>query len=94
LSRRLLSVLRWERGPRVSHITGLYLIAGLCGLVDAACFLSLGQVFAEMMTGNLLLFCFYVGTGHPIFQHAVYLIALGLITYVPAITLAPLQLWR
>jgi C4-dicarboxylate transporter DctM subunit len=25
---------------------------------------------------------------------AVYLIALGLITYVPAITLAPLQLWR
>jgi C4-dicarboxylate transporter DctM subunit len=25
---------------------------------------------------------------------AVYLIALALITYVPAITLAPLQLWR
>ena len=61
----------------VSHITGLYLIAGICGLVDAACFLSLGEVFAEMMTGNLLLFCFFVGTGHPIFQHAVYLIALG-----------------
>ena len=30
-----------------------------------------------MMTGNLLLFCFFVGTGHPIFQNAVYLIALG-----------------
>jgi uncharacterized membrane protein YoaK (UPF0700 family) len=63
--------------PLVSHVTGLYLIAGICGLVDAACFLSLGQVFAEMMTGNLLLLCFYIGTGHPIFQHAVYLIALG-----------------
>ena len=61
----------------VSHVTGLYLIAGICGLVDAACFLSLGEVFAEMMTGNLLLFSFYVGTGHPIFQNAVYLIALG-----------------
>ena len=45
--------------------------------MDAACFLSLGQVFAEMMTGNLLLFCFFIGTGHPIFQHAVYLVALG-----------------
>jgi uncharacterized membrane protein YoaK (UPF0700 family) len=73
----LLSVLRWERGPRVSHIVGLYLIAGLCGLVDAACFLALGAVFAEMMTGNLLLFCFDVGTFRPIMQHAVYLIALG-----------------
>ena len=72
-------ILRWERahGPLISHITGLYLIAGICGLVDAACFLSLGEVFAEMMTGNLLLFCFFVGTGHPIFQNAVYLIALG-----------------
>ena len=50
-----------------------------CGLIEAACFLAFGEVFAEMMTGNLLLFCFYVGTGHPIFQHAVYLIALGAI---------------
>jgi len=35
--------------------TGLYMISSTCGLVDAVCFLSLGGVFAEMMTGNLLL---------------------------------------
>jgi uncharacterized membrane protein YoaK (UPF0700 family) len=73
----LLSVLRWERGPRVSHIVGLYLIAGLCGLVDAACFLALGAVFAEMMTGNLLLLSFDLGTLRPLMQHEIYFIALG-----------------
>jgi uncharacterized membrane protein YoaK (UPF0700 family) len=40
--------------PRVTHITAIYLITGVCGLVDAACFLSMGHVFAETMTGNLL----------------------------------------
>lgn len=64
-------------GLRVSHLTGLYLITALCGLVDAACYLGLGNVFAEMMTGNLLLFCFYLGTGDSIFQHGGYLIALA-----------------
>src|SRR5262249_25177405 len=49
----------------------------LCGLVDAACFLAFGEVFAEMMTGNLLLLCFRIGTGHSVFHQAVYLIALG-----------------
>ncbi|HTU52328.1 MAG TPA: YoaK family protein [Acetobacteraceae bacterium] len=73
----LLPILLWERGPRVSHITGLFLITGLCGLVDAVCFLSLGEVFAEMMTGNLLLFSLYFGTGHAILQHPVYPVALG-----------------
>ena len=67
----------WDRGPHVSHLTGLYLIAGICGLVDAACFLSLGQVFAEMMTGNLLLFCFFVGLGQSVFRHGGYLLALS-----------------
>lgn len=56
---------------------GLYLISGVCGLVDSACFLSLGEVFAEMMTGNLLLFCFFIGTGHSVSGHAVYLMALA-----------------
>jgi len=77
LIRPLLLILRREGGPRVSHLTGLYLIAGLCGLVDAACFLSLGQVFAEMMTGNLLLFCFFIGLGQSVFQHGIYLVALA-----------------
>lgn len=39
-------------------------------MVDAACFLSLGEVFAEMMTGNLLLIMFYLGTGHPLSAYA------------------------
>ena len=45
--------------------TGLYMITAICGLVDAVCFLALGGVFAEMMTGNLLLMAFSVGMpGH------------------------------
>ena len=52
--------------PRVSHISALYLITGVCGFVDAACFLSMGGVFAEIMTGNLLFLCFAIGTGQPI----------------------------
>src|SRR5262249_16280901 len=64
-------------GPAISHVAGLFLITSVCGFVDAACFLSLGQVFAEMMTGNLLLFCFYIGTGYPLFQNVGYLVALG-----------------
>ena len=63
--------------PPISHVTGLFLITSVCGFVDAACFLSLGQVFAEMMTGNLLLFCFYVGTGYPLFENVGYLVALA-----------------
>ncbi|MCB1703602.1 MAG: DUF1275 domain-containing protein [Halioglobus sp.] len=51
--------------PFLTHIRSLYMISGVCGLVDAVCFLSLGEVFAEMMTGNLLLIAFYAGTGHP-----------------------------
>lgn len=54
----------------LTHIRSLYMISGVCGLVDAVCFLSLGEVFAEMMTGNLLLIAFYVGTGHPVSAYA------------------------
>jgi len=43
--------------------TGLYMISAICGLVDAVCFLALGGVFAEMMTGNLLLLAFSIGAG-------------------------------
>ena len=41
--------------------TGVYLITSLSGLVDAACFIGLGHVFAEMMTGNLLMLGFSIG---------------------------------
>ena len=62
---------------RLSDVTtGLYFITAICGLVDAVCFLALGHVFAEMMTGNLLLLAFTVGTGH---------LLEGSARYVPAI---------
>ncbi|MGI9245251.1 MAG: YoaK family protein [Steroidobacteraceae bacterium] len=43
------------RGLQADISTGLFLISLTCGLIDATCFLALGGVFAEMMTGNLLL---------------------------------------
>jgi uncharacterized membrane protein YoaK (UPF0700 family) len=73
----LVSALQRGNGFKVSHLTGLYLIAAVSGLADAACFLGLGHVFAEMMTGNLL-FCIFLGTGNHIFWHGGYLLALGM----------------
>ena len=58
-------------------MAALYLITGVCGLVDAACFLSLGSVFAEIMTGNLLFFCFSIGTGEPFENTGKYLLVLA-----------------
>ena len=51
---------------RPSYLSGLLLIAAVCGLIDAACFLALGGVFAEIMTGNILLLAFRIGTGEQI----------------------------
>jgi uncharacterized membrane protein YoaK (UPF0700 family) len=62
--------------PLRSVTTGLYLITAVCGLVDAVCFLALGGVFAEMMTGNLLLLALSLGTGGTLGDSA---------RYVPAI---------
>ena len=63
--------------PRVSHITAIYLITSVCGLVDAACFLSMGRVFAEIMTGNMLFLCFVIGTGQSIFGDLKYLLVIA-----------------
>ena len=57
--------------------TGLYMITAICGLVDAVCFLALGGVFAEMMTGNLLLMALSIGTGAPLGDAAHYVPALA-----------------
>jgi uncharacterized membrane protein YoaK (UPF0700 family) len=38
------------------------MISATCGRVDALCFLALGGVFAEMMTGNLLPMALSIGT--------------------------------
>ncbi|HXA34004.1 MAG TPA: YoaK family protein [Acidimicrobiales bacterium] len=43
-------------------IVGIYLISCICGMLDAACFLGMGQVFAEIMTGNLVYLAFAIGT--------------------------------
>ncbi len=43
-------------------IAGIYLITCICGMLDAACFLGMGQVFAEIMTGNLVYLAFSIGT--------------------------------
>jgi len=42
---------------------GLYLVAAICGIIDVTCIKALGGVFAEMMTGNLLLMSIDVGSG-------------------------------
>jgi uncharacterized membrane protein YoaK (UPF0700 family) len=48
------------------------MISATCGLVDALCFLALGGVFAEMMTGNLMLMALSIGTGSALGQSARY----------------------
>lgn len=40
---------------------GVYMISSICGLLDAASFLGLGDVFVEIMTGNLVFFAFSLG---------------------------------
>ena len=42
---------------------GLYLLTAICGVIDAVCFLALGGVFAEIMTGNLMFAAFALGQG-------------------------------
>ncbi len=60
-------------------MVGIYVITGICGMLDAVCYLGLGQVFAEIMTGNLVYLAFSIGTlgtasSQPVLP---YLIALG-----------------
>jgi uncharacterized membrane protein YoaK (UPF0700 family) len=63
--------LRDSAKERLTDVTtGLYMISATCGLVDALCFLALGGVFAEMMTGNLLLMALSIGTGSALGQSA------------------------
>jgi uncharacterized membrane protein YoaK (UPF0700 family) len=69
--------LRDSAKERLADVTtGLYMISATCGLVDAVCFLALGGVFAEMMTGNLLLLALSIGTGTALGQS---------VRYIPAI---------
>jgi len=47
-----------------SMAPGLLMVTGICGIVDAVCFLALGGAFAEIMTGNLLFLAFATGQGN------------------------------
>jgi uncharacterized membrane protein YoaK (UPF0700 family) len=68
--------LRDSAKERLTDVTtGLYMMRA-CGLVDALCFLALGGVFAEMMTGNLLLMALSIGTGSALGQSARYIPAI------------------
>jgi uncharacterized membrane protein YoaK (UPF0700 family) len=64
---------------RIPYLSGFFAIAVVCGLIDAACFLALGGVFAEVMTGNMALLAFQLGTGESIGGGSPvrYLVALG-----------------
>lgn len=64
---------RWARDVR----PGLYLVAAVCGLIDVTCIKALGGVFAEMMTGNILLMAVDVGSGGTFDRSARYLWPLG-----------------
>ena len=49
---------------------GVFALSAICGLVDATCFLALGGVFAELMTGNLLLIALALASGNLFGPHA------------------------
>jgi uncharacterized membrane protein YoaK (UPF0700 family) len=46
-----------------SYKAGVLTLAVICGLIDCTCLLALGGVFAELMTGNLLLLSVQFGAG-------------------------------
>ena len=56
---------------------GLYLVSAICGMIDVTCIKALGGVFAEMMTGNLLLMAVDVGSGGTFVRSSRYLWPLG-----------------
>jgi len=73
--------LRLGRFYSSQYHTGLYMITSICGLIDAVCFLALGGVFAEMMTGNLLLLALTIGTGTYYDGFGHYIIAIAAFTF-------------
>jgi uncharacterized membrane protein YoaK (UPF0700 family) len=56
------------RRPEYKH--GVLALTAICGLVDATCLLALGGVFAELMTGNLLLIALAAARGRLFDAHA------------------------
>lgn len=48
---------------KLSTAPGMFLLTAICGVIDAVCFLALGGVFAEIMTGNSMFAAFALGQG-------------------------------
>ena len=55
---------------------GVYLLTCVCGLIDITCFMALNGVFAEMMTGNLMMVSISIGTANPVDVSGKYLRAI------------------
>lgn len=71
-----------QRKNLVHHLVrdvrpGLYMVSAACGLIDVTCIKALGGVFAEMMTGNLLLMAMDLGSGMTFERSSRYLWPLG-----------------
>lgn len=68
---------------KLPPVAGTYAVTAVCGMLDAACFLKLGNVFVEIVTGNIALLAFSIGTQGVSFAHALtktvppYVVALG-----------------
>jgi uncharacterized membrane protein YoaK (UPF0700 family) len=76
------SLLRNGRSHLPPLIVGIYVITCICGMLDAVCYLGLGQVFAEIMTGNLVYLVFSIGTlgthgNNPALPYVIALAAFG-----------------
>lgn len=55
---------------------GLYLLTAICGVIDATSFLALGDVFSEVMTGNIMFLAFEIGQGRGVEALPIYTVPL------------------
>ena len=62
--------------PYLQYKYGVYLLTSICGIIDVVCFLALGGVFAEMMTGNLLMMAIMIGQRNAIYEVDKFIFAL------------------
>ncbi len=70
---------------------GVFALTGICGLIDVACFVAIGGVFAELMTGNLLLVSISIGK-HSIDANVAMMYASAIVPFLLGAFLAGLML--
>ncbi|MFM8340235.1 MAG: YoaK family protein [Fluviibacter sp.] len=71
---------------------GLYLLTCVCGLIDITCFMVLNGVFADMMTGNLIMISVSIGTAHRLDSSAKF--ASAIISFLVGVMIGALVLKR